>query len=100
MVVMVAAIVSQSVAPPTLPRLPGTDFFLVRPDSVLAMMPARIVTLKPDGAIRWAVPVALNAGIRDASADVCRLRRMAMSRAASGWGSNWAIALASRTRRW
>jgi len=58
-----------------------------------------MVTLKPDGAIRWAHPVALKAAISGLSAGVRRLKRMAMSSAASGWGRACVMMVASVTRR-
>src|SRR5579872_1726420 len=56
--------------------------------------PARMVTLKPEGTIRWIVPVCENEGTNGLRAGVRNPSRMAISRAASDWGSDCAMMLA------
>src|SRR5437660_7108144 len=50
-----------------------------------AIRPARIVTLKPEGAIKCAVPVALNAGINGFSAGVLWMWILTLHRSGTGF---------------
>ena len=63
------------------------------------MSPPKIVTLKPDGTIKCAVPVLLNAAVRGLSAGVRNPRRIAVRSAASGCGSDREMTAASVIRR-